>query len=149
VRVASTDRQTQSPDEGLRQRNRLIRLPFIRGCDMSLRERIARNLGIIDPCLPTPAKRPPSGPGWLHEIKHDGIRLLARKDFSTGVHLITRHGTDFIRRYPSIEMAVKGLPGRSFLIDGEAVVCDVNGVAVFELIRGQDTIANAAYFAFD
>jgi len=37
-------------------------------------------LGIIEPCLPSPAKAPPSGPGWLHEIKHHGFRILARRD---------------------------------------------------------------------
>src|SRR5438477_11619356 len=56
---------------------------------MSLRnERVARRLGIIEPCLPSPAKAPPSGPGWLHEIKHDGFRILACGD-SAGVPLIT------------------------------------------------------------
>ena len=47
---------------------------------MSLRERTRPGLGIIEPCLPSPAKAPPSGPGWLHEIKHDGFRILARRD---------------------------------------------------------------------
>jgi ATP-dependent DNA ligase len=47
---------------------------------MSLRERTSPGLGIIEPCLPSPAKAPPSGPGWLHEIKHDGFRILARRD---------------------------------------------------------------------
>jgi hypothetical protein len=37
-------------------------------------------LRFIEPCLPSPADRPPSGPGWLHEIKHDGYRLMARRD---------------------------------------------------------------------
>ena len=56
---------------------------------MSLRERTSPGLGIIEPCLPSPAKAPPSGPGWLHEIKHDGFRILARRD-PAGVRLITR-----------------------------------------------------------
>ncbi len=47
---------------------------------MSLRERTRPGLGIIEPCLPSPAKAPPTGPGWLHEIKHDGFRMLARRD---------------------------------------------------------------------
>ena len=47
---------------------------------MSLRERTRPGLGILEPCLPSPAKAPPSGPGWLHEIKHDGFRILARRD---------------------------------------------------------------------
>ena len=36
-------------------------------------------LGIIEPCLPSPANAPPSGTGWLHEIKHDGFRIMARR----------------------------------------------------------------------
>jgi ATP-dependent DNA ligase len=68
---------------------------------MSLRERPAPRLGIIEPCLPSPAKAPPSGPGWLHEIKHDGFRILARRE-RTGVRLITRNGSDFTDRAPFI-----------------------------------------------
>jgi ATP-dependent DNA ligase len=40
-------------------------------------QRTHRMAGFIEPCLPSPAKAPPSGPDWLHEIKHDGFRLLA------------------------------------------------------------------------
>jgi bifunctional non-homologous end joining protein LigD len=87
-------------------------------------------------------------PGWLHEIKHDGFRILARRD-SAGVHLITRNGNDFTHRFPFIEMAVKSLPVRSCLIDGEAIVCDQHGLAVFELIRGHRAIASAVHCAFD
>jgi ATP-dependent DNA ligase len=36
--------------------------------------------GFVPPCLPTKAQEPPSGPMWLHEIKHDGFRVIARKD---------------------------------------------------------------------
>jgi ATP-dependent DNA ligase len=35
--------------------------------------------GFVEPCLPTQVDKPPSGPEWLHEIKHDGYRLLVRK----------------------------------------------------------------------
>jgi ATP-dependent DNA ligase len=44
----------------------------------------------IGPCLPKPAKEPPTGPGWIHEIKHDGLRILARRN-ATGVWLYTRN----------------------------------------------------------
>jgi len=50
----------------------------------------------VEPCLPTPAERPPSGPGWLHEIKLDGFRLMARRD-AAGVRLLTRNGLDWSR----------------------------------------------------
>src|SRR5215468_4866693 len=116
---------------------------------MSLRsERAAPRLGIIEPCLPSPAKAPPSGHGWLHEIKHDGFRILARRD-SAGVRLITRAGNDFSSRFPFIAMAVSKLPVRSCLIDGEAIVCDENGLAVFDLIRGHGSKASAVLCAFD
>jgi bifunctional non-homologous end joining protein LigD len=39
--------------------------------------------GFIAPCLPTKTDKPPSGGLWIHEIKHDGFRIIAR----------TRHGT--------------------------------------------------------
>jgi bifunctional non-homologous end joining protein LigD len=58
-----------------------------------LRERKSRLIGFIEPCLPSPAKVPPSGPDWIHEIKHDGIRIMARRD-GAGVRLITRNGND-------------------------------------------------------
>jgi bifunctional non-homologous end joining protein LigD len=43
-------------------------------------QRSARAIRLIEPCLPSPAKAPPSGPDWLHEIKHDGFRIMARRD---------------------------------------------------------------------
>jgi ATP-dependent DNA ligase len=57
----------------------------------------SRSVGFIEPCLPSPAKAPPSGPGWIHEIKHDGFRIMARRD-AAGVRLITRNGNDFTKR---------------------------------------------------
>jgi bifunctional non-homologous end joining protein LigD len=113
-----------------------------------LRERTGPGLGIIEPCLPSPAKAPPSGPGWLHEIKHDGFRILARRD-AAGVRLITRAGNDFSSRFPFITMALGKLSVRSCLIDGEAIVCDENGLAVFDLIRCHGALASAVHCAFD
>src|SRR5215469_4989124 len=115
---------------------------------MSLRERTRPGLGIVEPCLPSPAKGPPSGPGWIHEIKHDGFRILARHN-AAGIRLITRAGNDFSSRFPVIATAVAKLPVRSCLIDGEAIVCDENGLAVFELIRRHGTLASAVHVAFD
>jgi len=115
---------------------------------MSLRERTRPRLGVIEPCLPFPAKAPPSGPGWIHEIKHDGFRILARRN-AAGVQLITCAGNDFSSRFPFIAMAVAKLPVRSCLIDGEAIVCNENGLAVFELIRRHGALASAVHCAFD
>ena len=47
----------------------------------------------IEPCTPSPGEQPPTGPDWVHEIKHDGYRLMARRDaLSVGIRLLTRNG---------------------------------------------------------
>jgi hypothetical protein len=46
-----------------------------------------RRRPMLEPCLPRPAKEPPAGPGWIHEIKYDGFRILARRD-AQGVRLV-------------------------------------------------------------
>jgi len=51
----------------------------------------SRAAGLVEPCLPSPAKAPPSGPDWLHEIKHDSFHILALRD-AAGVRLYTRNG---------------------------------------------------------
>jgi hypothetical protein len=51
--------------------------------------RSMRPSGFIEPCLPSRAAAPPSGPGWAHEIKHDGYRLMVRRDEAmSGRHAI-------------------------------------------------------------
>jgi bifunctional non-homologous end joining protein LigD len=103
----------------------------------------------FEPCIPTQADRPPSGPGWIHEIKHDGYRLVARRD-GAGVRLITRNGHDFSERYPAVASAVNRLRCRSCVVDGEVVIVDEDGRAVFNrLQQGPRTKPDAVLFAFD
>jgi ATP-dependent DNA ligase len=54
--------------------------------------------GFIPPCLPTAAPCAPSGTEWVHEVKHDGYRVIARKD-DTRVRLISRPGNDQTIQY--------------------------------------------------
>ena len=105
-------------------------------------------VGFVEPCLPSPAKKPPTGSNWLHEIKHDGFRIMALRD-ADGVRLITRNGNDFTRRFPLAAAGVAALPVRSCLIDAEAIVTDEAGLAVFELIRRARHGAQAVLCAFD
>jgi len=88
----------------------------------------------IEPCLPSTAERPPSGPNWIHEIKHDGYRLMACRN-AAGVRLLTRNGHDWASRFPLIVQAVDALRLRSCLIDGEAVCCDDDGLPVFQKLK--------------
>ena len=84
--------------------------------------------GFIAPCLPTKTDKLPSGSQWLHEIKHDGFRIIARKN-GAQVRLDSRPGNDLTHRFPLIVDALSRLRSRSCIIDGEAVACDDNGVA--------------------
>src|ERR1043166_2961400 len=102
----------------------------------------------IQPCLPIIAATPPGGPGWIHEIKHDGYRMMLRRD-AAGVRLITRGGYIWSERYPLIASAANALKAKSFLIDGEAVACDEAGLAVFQRLRRRADDRNVFLYAFD
>ena len=76
--------------------------------------------GFIAPCLPTKTDKLSSGGQWLHEIKHDGFRIIARKN-GARVRLYSRPGNDLTRRFPLIVETLARLRSRSCIIDGEAV----------------------------
>src|SRR5262245_55841004 len=82
--------------------------------------------GFIAPCLPTKTDKLPCGSQWLHEIKHDGFRIIARKN-GAQVRLYSRPGNDLTDRFPLIVETLARLRSRSCIIDSEAVVCDDNG----------------------
>jgi ATP-dependent DNA ligase len=84
----------------------------------------------------------------VHEIKHDGYRLMVWRD-GERVRLFTRRGFDWTRRYPWIVHSAQRLPVTRFLIDGEAVVCGEDGVSDFERLHSQANDASVFLYAFD
>jgi ATP-dependent DNA ligase len=116
--------------------------------ELRRRLRADRPLSRFEPCLPRPAKEPPAGPGWIHEIKHDGFRIIARRD-ATGVRLITRNGYNLAARFPLAAAAIAALPTRSCVVDGEAIAVDDNGLSVFDLIRYRRQDHAVTLCAFD
>ena len=90
--------------------------------------------GFIAPCLPTKTDKLPSGSQWLHEIKHDGFRIIARKN-GERVRLYSRPGNDLTRRFPLIVETSARLRSRSCIIDCEAVACNNNGVGSWSYHR--------------
>jgi ATP-dependent DNA ligase len=103
--------------------------------------------GFIAPCLPTKAPTP-SGAEWLHEIKHDGFRVIARKD-GERVRLYSRPGNDLTDRFPLIVEALAKLLSQSCIIDGEAVACGDDGISSFDRIRYRRHDATVFIYAFD
>lgn len=116
--------------------------------ELRRRGRAEQSFPRFEPCLPRPALVPPAGPGWIHEIKHDGFRILAHRR-GRAVRLFSRNGHNFADRFPRIAEAIEALPIKSCVIDGEAIVCGDGGLAVFDLIRGHATNAGAVLCAFD
>jgi bifunctional non-homologous end joining protein LigD len=104
--------------------------------------------GFIQLCQPTLIISPPAGPGWLHEMKHDGYRLVARKD-ADRVTLWSRYGTDFTDKLPRIAAAVRNLPVDNAMIDGEAVVFRLDGHSDFVALRSKAGGELASFVAFD
>jgi bifunctional non-homologous end joining protein LigD len=104
--------------------------------------------GFIPPCLPTSAKQPPLGPEWLIEIKHDGFRVIARKE-GKRVRLYSRPGNDLTYRFPLIVEAMAKLRSRSCIIDGEAVACRDDDLASFDRIRYRRHDHEVFLYAFD
>jgi bifunctional non-homologous end joining protein LigD len=109
---------------------------------------VVRADGFVDPCIPTLAAEPPPGPGWVHEIKHDGYPLILRRDGEM-VRLFTRRGYDWTERYPAIASAAAKLRAKSFTLDGEAVVAGADGVAIFDALHRRGRVIDAILQAFD
>jgi DNA ligase D len=105
----------------------------------------------LRPQLATPVTGPPEGDDWLHEIKLDGYRTLARVT-GQDVRLITRGGLDWTHRYGDLADALRALPTRDAIIDGEIVVLDAAGISRFGLL--QEALSRGVrneliFYAFD
>ncbi len=92
--------------------------------------------GFILPAQPMLVPQPPAGPEWVHEVKHDGYRLLVRKQV-VRVTLWSRHATHLTDWFPRIAQTVRALPVDDVLLDGEPVVLRPGGPQRF--CRAQPT----------
>jgi bifunctional non-homologous end joining protein LigD len=104
--------------------------------------------GFIEPCLPCVAVLPPSGEGWLHEVKHSGQRLLARRD-GESVYLFGRHGEDWTACSPQIIEAIRLLPVKSCAIDGQIVSRDQDGNTTPNPLPETTPDVTLVFYAFD
>jgi bifunctional non-homologous end joining protein LigD len=102
-----------------------------------------RQIGFIEPCLPTNARSMPSGPQWAYEIKHDGFRFVC---WWAGdrVRVFSRQGNDWTDRVP---LMAEALRVKSVIVDGEGVVGRPDGVWDFDLLRAG--CREAFLYAFD
>ena len=105
----------------------------------------------IEPELATLVAETPSDEHFLHEVKFDGYRVLARIA-DKEVQLLTRNGENWTERMPSLQQALEQLSVQSAILDGELVALDAKGLSDFQLLqnsfsgKAQPTLA---YYAFD
>ena len=92
--------------------------------------------------LATRGDRVPAGPGWSHEVKWDGIRVLADARDGAEVRLATRNGNDCTVAWP--ELVPGPLPGRDLLVDGEVIGLNAAGVPDFGVLQDRMHVRRAA-----
>jgi bifunctional non-homologous end joining protein LigD len=93
----------------------------------------------------------PRGSRWLYEIKWDGIRALAVKE-NDRVSLYSRTEKDMTTEFPGIVEAIRRLPARQALLDGEIVALDEEGRPSFQLLQSRYNNPRAArlyFYVFD
>src|SRR5215510_6109981 len=103
--------------------------------------------GFVIPARPVLASRAPTGPDWVHEIKHDGYRLIVRREGTVGLY--SRNAIGLTVRFSAIAAAAERIKAKSFIIDGEAVVLGPDGLSRFEELRRREAARTAILYAFD
>ena len=102
----------------------------------------------ILPSSPLLRDRPPTGVGWLHEVKFDGWRVQLHKS-ERGAAIYTRNAHDYTSRLPSIAGAIATLSVQSVIIDGELTVCDDRGFPDFRSLHFRRREHGLCVWAFD
>src|SRR6266581_3946046 len=80
------------------------------------------------------ADQPPKEANWIYELKFDGVRLIVVKT-DKKVSLLSRNKNELAGRFPEIVEAVKNLPARECVMDGEVVALDDEGRSSFQLLQ--------------
>src|SRR6266704_1901836 len=105
----------------------------------------------IEPMKAKLVEKPPATDDWVYELKFDGIRLIAvRADKK--VSLLSRNENELSGRFPAIVEAIKNLPAREFVIDGEVVALDDEGRSSFQLLQALQMEGRKSpvyFYAFD
>jgi bifunctional non-homologous end joining protein LigD len=100
------------------------------------------------PCIPTRGTKVPSNSDWIHEVKQDGFRLIVSRG-GDRVRLFTRNGHDWTDRYPLIVETARRIRSKQFVLDGEAVLLDLQGLSDFDGLMARQNDEEVQLYAFD
>jgi bifunctional non-homologous end joining protein LigD len=104
--------------------------------------------GFVFPAQLVLASKPPSGADWVHEMKHDGYRMIAHRD-GPAARLCSRNAYDWTERLAAIAASAELIKAKSFTIDGEAVVLGPDGLSRFKELSRREAARTAILYAFD
>ncbi|HEY7541895.1 MAG TPA: DNA ligase D [Methylomirabilota bacterium] len=105
----------------------------------------------VQPQLATLVERPPDGDGWLHELKYDGYRILARIEHRRA-ELMSRNARDWTEKFPTVAAALARLPVHEAIVDGEVTVLLPDGTSSFQALQNFGSSAGRGqlvYMIFD
>jgi DNA ligase D-like protein (predicted ligase) len=112
-------------------------------------QKMPATLSFVEPMECSRVDQLPDGDQWQHEIKFDGYRAIAVKQYGE-VHLFSRRGKPFNADYPETVKALNSLRAKSFILDGELVALDEQGRHSFSLLQNSKRkSATVLFYAFD
>ena len=152
--IAQPDQQPEATKPTAPRKKTKSKLSFTAALKSAPEEKFPSFIG---PQLARASTAPPSGDGWIHELKLDGYRIQiqvrpASDSRKKQVTLLTRKGLDWTHRMPTLARAAEQLPCESAVLDGETVVLDEKGATSFADLQAafqEGAKVNLTYFAFD
>ncbi len=122
-----------------------------RNTNTFLRDLRSAKARFVEPMKARLVEDPPTIGDWIYELKFDGIRLIAVKK-DDRVSLLSRNENELSKRFPEIVEAIKALPARECVIDGEVVAVDEEGRSSFQLLQAREMEGRKSpvyFYAFD
>ena len=110
-----------------------------------------RKAEFVEPMKAVLVDNLPKGDDWVYELKFDGVRALALKR-GKDVQLISRNAKDFTAKFPEVSSALKKLPCKEAVLDGEIVALDEEGRSSFQLLQARELSGERPpifYYVFD
>src|SRR5207248_1915705 len=120
-----------------------------RSGDILMMQKMPRELFFVEPMdCKSVESLPSGGEDWQYEIKFDGYRAIAIKQRGE-VQLFSRRGKSFNSAYPKIVEALGELRAKSFILDGELIALDENGLHSFSLLQRRTANTALHFYVFD
>jgi bifunctional non-homologous end joining protein LigD len=110
-----------------------------------------RKVEFVEPMKAVLVDNLPKGENWVYELKFDGVRALALKH-GKNIRLISRNAKDFTAKFPEVVEALRDLPCKEAVLDGEIAALDEEGRSSFQLLQARELSGERPaifYYVFD